>query len=183
MGALVFTALSVLLVSSCSNSEGGRDYATPGELCGISINPEDIEPFLPDGKSITVRETKYETTDLCKVIVDNKVVATASIGWVEKGKATSYFAALNTLKTLKEVDEGGRYVYSGNEAFGKTRTCVDARYGQELYTGFQFWGDEHKDADAMRRIIGDYTNRVEKLPECTEGAFGQEESPSPTSWR
>lgn len=61
-------------------------------------------------------------------------------------------------------------MYSGFEAFGKTRGCVDTRYKQELYTVVQAEGSKHRDAEAMKHLILAFTGEIEKSAECTAGA-------------
>ncbi|GAA4963265.1 hypothetical protein GCM10023238_33360 [Streptomyces heliomycini] len=71
---------------------------------------------------------------------------------------------------MEETADDGRYVYSDWQAFGKTEDCVDEKYEQELYTGIQAYGSDHRDADAMKRLIVSFTKEVEKSDECDEGA-------------
>ncbi len=87
--------------------------------------------------------------------------------WLEKGRTTAYFARGQTLDDPTESEQGGRFLYSGYEAFGKTKTCVDKKYGQELYTAVQAQGSRHRDTDAMKRLIVAYTKEVEKSAACT----------------
>ena len=173
-GVVVAAVISSLcaVVAGCSESEQSREYVTPTSLCGVSVDSGEIAPFLPGGRSISVQEENSSTRKECKVIVDNKVAATAVREWLESGKATSDFVTLQTLEAVDKTADGGRYAYSGTEAFGKTRTCRDARNKQELYTSIQFWGTKHEDAESMKRLISDFTDQVEKKPECTAGVSG-----------
>ncbi|MFM9444502.1 hypothetical protein [Streptomyces acidiscabies] len=103
------------------------------------------------------------------MIIDNKVVATTVREWVAQGKVTSYFVSMQTLDAVDKSEEDGRYLYSGSQAFGKTRTCKDSRYKQELYTSIQFWDAKNEDADSMKRLIVDFTDKIEKMAECAAG--------------
>ncbi|MFJ7414964.1 hypothetical protein ACIQWZ_29805 [Streptomyces sp. NPDC098077] len=67
---------------------------------------------------------------------------------------------------MEKTADAGRYVYSDNQAFGKTQGCVDAKYKQELCTGVQAYGSDHEDADAMKRLIVSFTETVEKSDAC-----------------
>ncbi len=101
--------------------------------------------------------------------VDNKVVATVVREWVAAGKTTWYFVSMQTLDKFDKSTDSDRYVYSGNQAFGKTRTCKDPQNKQELYASIQFWDAKHKDADSMKSLIMDFTGEVEKTSECATG--------------
>jgi hypothetical protein len=166
-------ATAVFLVSAlsgCSNDGPEREYAIPATLCGTAINSDDLAPFLPTGRDISVKGDSRSGIKDCEVVIDNVLVVTTTQAWLEDGRTTAYFASGQTLDTPTHSAHGGRFRYSGNEAFGKTRNCVDTKYRQELYTAVQAQGSRHNDADAMKRLITSYTSEVEKSAECTAGA-------------
>ncbi|MFH8934696.1 hypothetical protein [Streptomyces griseosporeus] len=162
-------AVIALMVSGC-DSEQKRDYAVPQDLCGTRVSADDLAPFLPGGNSLKVSGSSRSATDDCRVIVDDKVIMTATQVWVEEGETTASLAFSLALHAPKNSADDGRYWYSGNEAFGKTRGCIDKKYGHELYTALQAQGSEHRDADAMKRLIVSYTEQVEKSAKCSAGA-------------
>jgi hypothetical protein len=162
------TALAAIF--GCSEGQE-RDYAVPRSLCGIPVEVADLAPFLPSGKSITFSASDKSGIKRCKVVVDEKVVLSTLQVWLEEGRTTKYLASGLSFETVDHSADNGRFWYGGNEAYGKTRNCVDVKYKQELYTGFQAGGSEHEDSDAMKRIILSYTREVERSAECTEGAF------------
>ncbi|MFF4660202.1 hypothetical protein [Streptomyces sp. NPDC001381] len=163
------TALATLLIG-CAGEEEKREYAVPSNLCGITVNSEDLAPFLPAGKDISVRDKSYAGAKGCQVAVDKKLILTTAQTWLEEGRTTAYFAARQSFDTPEQSADEGRFRYSGNQAFGKTQKCVDAKYKQELYTAIQAEGSEHKDAQAMKRLIVVYTEEVEDSAECKAGA-------------
>ncbi|CAL9293750.1 hypothetical protein ABZ568_32365 [Streptomyces olindensis] len=166
-------AISVLAaaMSACDSNESARDYAVPKKLCGVAVDAGDLEPFLPNGKGITVRDKSGGGTKVCEVVVDNKLALRATQAWVEEGKTTAYFASSQSLKAPEHSAEEERFRYSGNEAFGKTDGCVDERHGQELYTAVQAQGSDHSDAEAMKRLITAYTSEVEASAACKAGGL------------
>ena len=170
MLAVALVIVFATSLSGCSEDEAKREYATPRTLCGTAIDSDDLAPFLPAGKKITVKGTSGGGINRCKVIVDNKIVATATQAWLEDGRTTAYFATGQALDPLDHSTDGDRFRFSGNEAFGKTRNCIDAKYKQELYTAVQAQGSTHSDADAMKRLIVAYTGEVEESVACTAGA-------------
>ncbi|MFJ4536656.1 hypothetical protein ACIP39_11910 [Streptomyces tibetensis] len=161
------TSALVAVLSGCGGDESERGYAVPEDLCGVAVDAGELGPFLPDGKEITVRDKSGGGTTVCEVVVDNeKLALRATQAWVQDGKTTAYFASSQTLTAPEESAEGDRLRYSGNEAFGKTRDCVDEQHGQELYTAVQAQGSDHKDVDAMKRLIAAYTSEVEGSTAC-----------------
>ncbi|MFF9120469.1 ferrous iron transport protein A [Streptomyces massasporeus] len=165
---VVVWAISALVavLSGCGGDESERDYAVPDSLCGVAVDADELGPFLPDGKEITVRDKSGGGTTVCEVVVDDELALRATQAWVEEGKTTAYFASSQTLTAPEESAEDDRLRYSGNEAFGKTKDCIDKQHGQELYTAVQAQGSDHKDADAMKRLITDYTSEVEGSTSC-----------------
>lgn len=158
-----------LVISGCGKKQG-RDYAVPEDLCGTRISADDLAPFLPDGHSLKVSGSSKSGIDDCDVIVDDKLIMTATKVWEEGGKTTASLAFRLALHAPKNSAHDGRFWYSGNEAFGKTRGCIDTKRGHELYTALQAQGSEHRDADAMKRLIVSYTQQVEKSADCSAGA-------------
>ncbi|CAM5638305.1 hypothetical protein [Streptomyces aurantiogriseus] len=163
------TALAFTL-SGCSGDEPKREYTVPDSLCGTAINADDLAPFLPAGKKITIRDKSYSWTAICKIVVDDTLIVTTSQTWLKEGTTTENFAYGQTLDTPKNSADEGRFRYSGYEAFGKTQNCVDTRNKQALYTAIQAQGSKHRDAEAMKRLIISFTKAVEKSAECKEGA-------------
>ncbi|MFF9215851.1 hypothetical protein [Streptomyces viridosporus] len=161
----------VVFLAGCDTGEKVRSYTTPHSLCGIKVDPEELAPFLPPGEKIKVRKEPHSGSTTCKVVVDDTLVLTTTQEWLKKGKSTVYFASGQTLEDIKFSTGDGRFRYSGNEGFGKTRECVDEVYEQELYTALQASGSKHKDPEAMKDLIVSYTNEVEKSPECTATAL------------
>ncbi|EFE67422.1 predicted protein [Streptomyces viridosporus ATCC 14672] len=161
----------VTFLAGCDIGEKVRSYTTPHSLCGIKVDPEELAPFLPPGEKIKVRKEPHSGSTTCKVVVDDTLTLTTTQEWLRKGKSTVYFASGQTLEDIKFSTEDGRFRYSGNEGFGKTRECVDEFYEQELYTALQASGSKHKDPEAMKDLIVSYTDEVEKSPECTATAL------------
>ncbi|GAB7104860.1 hypothetical protein JCM4814A_31740 [Streptomyces phaeofaciens JCM 4814] len=162
---------AAFLLVACSGEEQKREYALPDTLCGTAVDRDALAPFLPTGSKIAVKDKSYSGSKGCQVVVDKKLIVTSAQMWMEEGRTTAFVAARQSLSTLDETAEDGRFVYSGNEAFGKTRGCVDTKYKQELYTVIQAEGSEYKDAKAMKRLIISFTEAVEKSAECTAGAL------------
>ncbi|CAL9590011.1 hypothetical protein GTW46_31515 [Streptomyces sp. SID6013] len=130
------------------------------------MDSDEISPFLPQGKSITIQKEDHFGSEICKVVIDKELVLTATQAWVAKGKTTAYFASGQTLDKVTLSSDSGKYRFSGNEAFGKVEGCVNSKRDQELYTALQFQGSEHDDSDAMKHLITAYTEEVESSPMC-----------------
>jgi Arc/MetJ family transcription regulator len=167
VGALATAAL-IATLTGCSGGDE-RGYAAPRALCGITMDSDDLVPFLPSGSKISTREKSQSGVKRCEVVIDDKLIVTTTQAWLEEGRTTAYFASGQSLHSPEKSADGGRFRYSGNEAFGKTRGCVDSQHKQELYTAVQAQGSKHEDVDAMKRLIVSFTREVQNSAECRTG--------------
>ncbi|MFJ9716345.1 hypothetical protein ACIRPQ_10450 [Streptomyces sp. NPDC101213] len=165
----VLTTLT-LLITGCGDEEQNRDYAIPHTLCGTAVDSDDLALFLPAGQKITVKDRSYPGSKGCQVIVDGVLIVTTVQMWIEEGKTTAFVAARQSFDTPDRSADSGRFRYSGHEAFGKTRDCLDTKYRQELYAVIQASGSKYRDPEAMKRLIVSFTKEVEESDECTAGA-------------
>lgn len=126
---------------------------------------------MPTGKEISIKEKSYSGVKNCEVVVDDKPIVATTLAWLEEGKTTAYFSAGQGLEAPEHSAEAGRFRFSDSKAFGKTQDCVDRRHKQELYTAVQAQGSEHRDADAMKRLIASFTKEIEASETCTAGSL------------
>lgn len=164
--AAIVLAVLAATVTGCGADKETRDYSVPGTLCGIRFDTKELTPFLPPGKKLSVKPDVTPSATWCDVSVDGKLAVRTVQKWWQGGRDTAYFLRSQTLERVEKTADAGRYVYSDNQAFGKTKDCVDEKYKQELYTGVQAYGSDHEDADAMKRLIVSFTERVEKSDAC-----------------
>ncbi|MDI1456469.1 hypothetical protein NHG22_22000 [Streptomyces sp. ATE26] len=74
------------MLSSTACSGGGRDYAVPGDLCGVTVDSQLVSPLLPDGKKLTQRSSNASATSpRCRVSVDGDLVLYISSDLVSPG--------------------------------------------------------------------------------------------------
>lgn len=166
----VSVLVTLTAVSGCGEGRE-REYAVPRSLCGTPVVASDLARFLPPGKEISVSGSDRSDMKRCEVFVDDVLIVTTMQVWLEEGWTTRRLASGLSFEEINHSAEGGRFWYGGNEAYGKTRSCVDVKHKQKLYTAFQAGGSDYEDADAMNRIILAYTREVERSAECTEGAY------------
>ncbi|MFE6286957.1 hypothetical protein [Streptomyces sp. NPDC057877] len=150
--------------TGCADDDG-RGYALPKTLCGIPIDTNDLAPFLPAGREATVSEKDYSSSQWCDLIIDDAVVMSARQEWLSQGRTVAQYAAELAQEPLTHSVMGGRFHYSASEGFGKAEGCIGSK--QELYTSIQVWSSDHQDADAMKHLVIDYTEEVEKSADCT----------------
>ncbi|MDJ0380715.1 hypothetical protein [Streptomyces sp. G-G2] len=73
-------AAAALLVTLAGCGEQGRDYAVPGDVCGVPVQPSLLEPLLPPGKKLAQSpDGSGIGTPRCEVTVD-KGLALKAIG-------------------------------------------------------------------------------------------------------
>ncbi|MET9448867.1 hypothetical protein [Streptomyces cinerochromogenes] len=166
---IVVTSL-LAAVSGCSSHKEQREYAVPQFLCGIPVNHDKLAPFMPTGRKLTTKKDVPDSLSwTCQVRVDSHVAVEVRQMWLTSS-STAYFVGGQADSRLDHEAEGGRFLYSGWEAFGKTRRCTHGKLpGSHIFTAFQMRSSDHQDADAMRRLIIDYTEAVENTDVCKDG--------------
>ncbi|MEU5532595.1 hypothetical protein [Streptomyces sp. NPDC020362] len=173
MRSIAIASATVTLLgtlSACSEHKEKRQYAVPHSLCGIPVDNGILAPFMPPGRKITVKqELPAGLAARCEVRVDSRLAVQASQEWLS-GPNTASFVGGQANSKLDHQAEGGRFLYSGWEAFGETRRCKKEKLlGNDLFTAFQMNSSDHQDADAMKQLITAYTKAVEKTDTCKRG--------------
>ncbi|WP_338895791.1 hypothetical protein WBG99_08795 [Streptomyces sp. TG1A-60] len=158
-------------IAACSN--GGREeekkYTAPSAFCGISLEPDLLNAFLPGGDSISVKPTfPNGGTKRCDVIVDGTISVRQIQTWWSTGESASTIAAAYDKMDDGQVTADGRYLYSGAGAVGKTTaSCKTSDHpDQDLYAVIQVFTPERSDSDAMKKLITAYTKGLEQSSRC-----------------
>ncbi|MEU1401334.1 hypothetical protein ABZ471_03030 [Streptomyces sp. NPDC005728] len=164
----VMLAVFGMLVG-CSGSDGKKAYTVPAELCGVSVDPDLISPFLPSGKEVGVRGTHpVPGRRLCRVDVDGKWALTANQEWWEENVSIATVASGNPQLGSAEMSDDGTSLYSGTGAVTRIKDCHNPDHSQHvLYTSFGVRASDLADTAAMKKLAAAYTKAVEKSDECS----------------
>ena len=144
VGAAIAASAFLVALSGCSESEQKREYSTPNSLCGTSIDAGELSKFLPPGKKVSTKATATSpSATRCSISVDGKrIIYTAQEWWNDM--TVLEFAQGLTLDKLDNQTDDGRFLYSANQAFGKTEGCHHSQHDREvLYTAIQATGSKH----------------------------------------
>ncbi|GEC06383.1 hypothetical protein SSP24_40380 [Streptomyces spinoverrucosus] len=161
---VVGTTTFLAALAGCTGEQTEREYAIPQSACGTRINAEELANFLPPGKKLSIKTTsKSENVVKCAISVDGKLIVQTSQEWWNDMSVIE-FARGMTLENPEHRTDDGKYAYSGYQAFSKMTDCQ--RKDQVLYAAVQASGSEHRDAEAMKKIITDYTRAVEESRAC-----------------
>ncbi|WP_158839021.1 hypothetical protein [Streptomyces sp. NRRL S-1022] len=168
--AVAVTAGLVIVLSGCSDHREKREYAIPSSFCGVSVDRDELAPFMPSGRKVTVQKDVPDSlSSVCRVRVDSRLAVEFKQMWLTSS-STAYFVGGQADSRLDREAEGGRFLYSGREAFGKTRHCTHEKLaGSNMFTAVQMQSSGHQDADAMRKLIAAYTKAVENTSICKDG--------------
>ncbi|MFH8725192.1 hypothetical protein [Streptomyces termitum] len=82
-------ALAAVVSFSLTACGGGREYAVPEQVCGITVNRTTLDPFLPDGEKLEIVgdslvETGEDTRGHCEIRVDGKRAMYLRVSKVDK---------------------------------------------------------------------------------------------------
>lgn len=164
-GVSLAVSLLCFTLASCSGDQEEREYSTPRAVCGTAIDAEALTEFLPPGKEVSAKATTPSPkATRCAVSVDGKRIVYTAREWWNDMSVLEFAKGLSLDKPGHRTDDG-RFAYSEDQAFGKTRNCRDD-HGQVLYTAVLATGSKHRDAAAMKTLITRYTQAVERSDAC-----------------
>ncbi|WP_307677644.1 hypothetical protein [Streptomyces sp. V4I2] len=160
-----------LAVSACSGGGGeeAKKYTTPNALCGISLDPELLDSFLPGGDSISVKPSSPNGgAKQCDVIVDGDVSVRQIQTWWSNGESASTVAAAYDKMDDGQVTDDDRFLSSGTGSVGKTTaSCKSSDHpDQTLYAVVQVFAPDRSDSGAMKTLITAYTKALEDSGAC-----------------
>ncbi|WP_405795394.1 hypothetical protein [Streptomyces sp. NBC_01506] len=170
--ATLAVALSIGL-SGCG--EGAKkEYAIPTSLCGVSVDQELLEPLLPPGKKIEVRNDPYAKgvpRTACVARVDGDVWLTVYGEWREAG-----FTALQAAED--KVVGGGSFgtaengkVYSWNRGAATAFPCRSEDWGAySAAVEVVERDDREANVKALETFITPYGEALAKTLPCEDSA-------------
>ncbi|GAA3639814.1 hypothetical protein GCM10023079_32340 [Streptomyces chitinivorans] len=161
-------AVPLLALAGCGESEEQRrEYPLPESLCGVSIDTDLVDSFMPPGKRI--QQTENEAGLIvwtCEVSVDGKDVFRISHDNWEPGWSTRRFAVRHAY--VKPVHEAAdkSYVYSENGAVATVR-CTDQGGDRDLFLVAKA-NENTAGAKGMEKFIVAYRDEFLKSDPCTD---------------
>lgn len=167
--AILTASLAVgTALSGCSSGEE-REYSLPQSLCGVSVDPDLLAPFLPPGEKVSTRQTTPNGgTQRCNVSVDGELALVAGRLWWEKTGSLVDVAAVHAQVNKGDVITGDEFLYSGTGAVGKVEGCTDSAHpDQALFTVLQVFASGRESSPTMKRLVTEYTGQVQKGSDCT----------------
>ncbi|MFF2216713.1 hypothetical protein [Streptomyces antibioticus] len=162
---------TALTMSACSagGGEEGKKYTIPDALCGVPMNHELLDAFLPGGDSLSVKASAPNGgTKRCDVTVDGDISLRQTQTWWNNGESASTVGAGYDGMDGGRPTADGRYVYSSAGAVGKTaKSCTSPDHpDQRLFAVIQVFTPDHPATGKMKKLITDYTHALEKSGEC-----------------
>ena len=156
------------LLVGCSESGEQKEYDTPSALCGVSVDPNLVSPFLPSGKKVNVgKKTPVPSRTRCQVDIDGKVALMASQEWWAKEDGITDVADAHPQLGSAEPTDDDTLLHSGTGAVAQVKSCTNADLPDHvLYTAIQVYASDREDASAMKKLITAYTEEVERSSAC-----------------
>ncbi|MFF5535363.1 hypothetical protein ACFY71_23235 [Streptomyces cinerochromogenes] len=161
-------ALAALgLIVSCSGSDDTREYDVPRALCGVSVDPGLVSPFLPAGKKIRMSETRpVPSRKNCRADVDGKWALMANLEWWSEDTSSSTVASGNPQLEEAQLSPDGNF-YSGTGAVALVKGCKNPHHAQQLlFTSLRVRDSDLGDISTMKKLATTYTEAVGRSDEC-----------------
>ncbi|MEU9989379.1 hypothetical protein AB0E10_21805 [Streptomyces sp. NPDC048045] len=163
----VFAAFGVL--AGCSEPSAKKEYDVPRALCGVSVDPDLVSPFLPAGKKVAVVETRpVPSRKLCRVDVDGKWAMMANLQWWADDVSLDTVAYANPQLGKAGQSADDHFLYSGTGAVKLVDGCKNAGHsGHLLYASVRVRASDLGDAPAMKKLATTYTEAVGHSGQCS----------------
>lgn len=160
--------LAILSASGCTEADEGRRYPVPNSLCGMDIDTDLIEPFLPPGDQIHQTEDGAGTIiRSCNVSVDGEDVFQVSQERWEEGWTIRRFAVMHAYVDPDHEAADNSYIYSAEGALSAIR-CTDQGGDRDLFLVARVRNSGVPDEEAMMKFITAYRAEVLKTTPCAE---------------
>ncbi|WP_146252179.1 hypothetical protein [Streptomyces carminius] len=160
------TVLLLALTGCTEGEEEKREYSIPESLCGVNIDTDLTEPFMPPGKRIHQEEENSLIIWSCDISVDGEDVFRISRDSWEPGWSTRRFAVRHAYVKPEHESEDKSYVYSDNGAVATVR-CTEQGGDRDLFLAAK--ADENSaDEKAMEKLITAYREEFLKNDPCAD---------------
>ncbi|MEU6244454.1 hypothetical protein [Streptomyces sp. NPDC047024] len=157
------------LLAGCAGSSEEREYAVPSTLCGVSVDPELVSPFLPGGKGLRVKEERpVPSRTICRLDVAGKWALMANLQWWDEDVSIATVADANPQLGTAHTSSDSTFFYSGTGAVVRVNGCSSSEHsGQTLYTSLRVRDTELADPAAMKKLATAYTEAVKNSDACS----------------
>ncbi|WP_327234201.1 hypothetical protein OG349_09525 [Streptomyces sp. NBC_01317] len=159
----------VLLLAVCSascSSPPKKEYETPDALCGVSVDPGLVAPFLPAGKKISMHpDNSIQGWMLCDVGVDGTRVLSANTKWEEGSLREVAGDPLNGVDVNSTTTPDKRYTYTRLGGIGLVDCQDPKRPEQQLVASVRVMKKSGSEAE-MKKLITAFTEGVAGSAEC-----------------
>lgn len=172
MARRVVAAAAVLgmlsLIVGCSGADDKKEYDVPRALCGVSVDPDLVAPFLPPGKKIRMSETRpVPSRKICRLDVDSKWAMMANVEWWPEDASSVTVASGNPQLEKAQLSSDGN-LYSGTGAVALVKGCKNPHHNQQLlYSSLRANDSDLGDVSAMKKLAAAYTEAVRRSDECS----------------
>ncbi|MYV57970.1 hypothetical protein GT042_36870 [Streptomyces sp. SID3212] len=166
-GTLALAGALLLAVCSAScSSPPKKEYETPDALCGVSVDPGLVAPFLPAGEKISMHpDNSIQGWMLCDVGVDGTRVLSANTKWGEGSLREVAGDPLNGVDVNSTTTPDKRYTYTRLGGIGLVDCQDPERPDQQLIASVRVMKKSGSEAE-MKKLITAYTKSVATPEEC-----------------
>ncbi|MER5731013.1 hypothetical protein ABT084_22265 [Streptomyces sp. NPDC002138] len=169
-GAVVAAAL-LIGAAGCAQ---GRDYAVPGDVCGVPVKPALLEPLLPPGKKL--EQTPYASRPAaprCEVTVDKQGGLTIRGDVTEPGLdlMKEQGDQLHRAGNPQKIDAGDQGWVSDAMVIAAARCTYQGKPSTFVVEAFPpiKTSDVAKRREALAAFIKAYLPAAQKAVSCTPG--------------
>jgi hypothetical protein len=153
-------------------SGGGKEYATPGKVCGVPVKEDAFLPLLPDGEKVKEQPAdSIESDSGCDIVVDGQVALSVYEEYVSK--PYDPMAELESYKFKNRKPIRGLSV-AGKGAVGDTNVMITTKCGKpkaeyllvDVKVDKEAGGDVSQRRKDMQEFAESYVPNAQKKLDC-----------------
>lgn len=178
-GCLAAVAAGLAFSLTGCNDGATREYSIPKSLCGVAVDPNLLEPFLPAGKQRAIKEGEpvADAIVTCELSVDDAVVFSIEQERREPG-ASPRDIAVNQLN-VRDLSESPaeEYVYSDRVAVSVVHCESPQAVEEDLSVIIKVLKPGIANKSALGKFIASYSRAYKKQQPCRD----ENRSPAPAT--
>ncbi|MFD8915841.1 hypothetical protein [Streptomyces sp. NPDC059575] len=169
VGGVLSAVLVLGCVSGCSSDEPKRDFAVPGQLCGVAVPTAPLSKLLPaSGGKLTVKAPTAgdDLGIVCEVDVDGQQVLSVERERVGSGRSAWNIASYDHRIGQVKSGAGDMIAYVGKAAVSIVPCVQKEQRDNSVSTYIQTVKPGRADESAMKGLISGYTAALTKQRPC-----------------
>ncbi|MFJ8233837.1 hypothetical protein ACIQ9E_28370 [Streptomyces sp. NPDC094448] len=159
-----------LTLSGCgSNAPKKKEYAAPQQLCGVAVTKDLVEPILPPGKKIEMKESGNVGSVECEVFIDGKPVMEARLEWFQGDQTVVGISRSEWKSIIEDTNADQTFGYSdrgGSILVKCPNPSLAHRKSMRFFGTIVLYDEMKRNKSDVKALVTAYGKEASKAEEC-----------------